>query len=206
MTSKEKQKRESFSPIQEKILKAFIDICYEEGISNVTLQKVASRSKVAFGSVRYHFAGEKMDLLRAGVFYVVKIGQDYIQKHLFRESTKKNYNGVHEYISGFFRWYKEYPRYGSYLFNFYYHCTTDVEMYLDNREFLNTARARLKSLILEAVGSEHYTRPKHIDLVVQQIHALLVGSILVAASEKERKIIDQFCTATIQAADQLLKT
>ena len=74
-----------FSEMESEILEAYLRVCYRKGPDLVTLQTVAKEAHVAFGSVRYYFAGkENFNLSEAALLYVLQSAYqemaDWLQK------------------------------------------------------------------------------------------------------------------------------
>jgi AcrR family transcriptional regulator len=199
-----KDKLLQFSPVQVKILEAYVDLAYELGPAMVTLEKVAKKAGVAFSTVRYHFAGEQLDLMRSAVFYVGAIGQNYIQAFVESREREANFNGVHEYTRGTFQWTLESPAYVSYLFHFYYLCSTRVNLVLDNKAFLETARGRVRSLLFESIGRGLYRPVRDPVTLAQQIHILVIGGVLTALTERDKKALNRQLKVVLDAIDSLI--
>jgi len=106
------------TPTETKILEAFLKLSIEIGVSNVTLDKVASKAKVAFGTVRYHFAGQKkLNLEQAAVIYVFYHGYRFLEDYMSINADPK---GLESYIKGNFEWFNSHSAHSSYLLYFYY--------------------------------------------------------------------------------------
>jgi len=177
-----------FSPTEAKIIEAFLELSERVGPGNVTLQKVAAHAKVAFGTVRYHFAGpKKLDLTQAAVFHVIQQGQRYIEDYIFSQRSKPHYDGVEIYIRGTFQWVAEMPSYASFLFYFYYLSTTKVKMSLHNSTVLERARSRVVALLYESAGRGAYAIKGDAKEIAYKIHSLLAGGILAAITDKTQE-------------------
>ncbi len=196
--------RTKFSSTEAAILQAFIKLCHKLGPHNVTLQKVAKEARVAFGTVRYHFAGPELDLHRSAIFYAILIGQQYIHSWLEERRFRPDFNGVHEYIRGTFQWYKMDPATVSYVFNFYYLCTTKVDLVIDNKRFLETARGRIEALFFESVGRGQYPHVTHSQELAKLIQAVVAGGVLMAATSREPKELEVIQEITVRSVDAVI--
>ncbi|HEX4926233.1 MAG TPA: hypothetical protein VFV50_19220 [Bdellovibrionales bacterium] len=193
-----------FSPTQIRILESYLKLCQKESPSNVTLQKVADHAKLAFGTVRYNFAEDEMDLTTAGLLYAVTRGQRFIETYLKEAEKKKSYNGLAEYILGTFEWIREEPSHASFLFYFYYLTTTSYKLPFSNEDFITTARRRVQTLLYECIGRGLYKPVGNVEALSIQIHTLVVGAGLVVATTKSEAQRNKLFETTFRAIESLI--
>lgn len=196
-----------FTDTQVKLIDSFVILAADIGIANVTLQKVANHAKVAFGTVRYHFAGEdNLDLTQAAIFHVLQRGQAYIEKYLQnkRMASSATFNGVESYIEGTFQWLKDHRHDFSFLTYFYYMGTSHMKLVLKNDFFLESARTRVDNIVHEAIGRGFYEKPADTRTAILQIHALLVGSGIIACTETRKEAFKEQLHAAIDGVNKIL--
>lgn len=197
----------NFTETQMKLIDSFVLLAADIGIANITLQKVATHAKVAFGTVRYHFAGDdNLDLTQAAIFHVLQRGQAYIEKYIQKKrlSSGDKFNGIESYIDGTFQWLKDCRHDFSFLVYFYYMGTSNMKMAIKNNFFLDSARARVDNLLHESIGRGFYEKPKDTRRVILQIHALLVGAGTIACTETRKEAFKEQLEATLEAVNHIL--
>lgn len=195
-----------FSPTQVKILESYLKLCQKESPSNVTLQKVADHAKLAFGTVRYNFAEDEMNLTTAGLLYAVSRGQQFIENYLKAAQKKKSYNALAEYILGTFEWIYKEPTHASFLFYFYYLTTTSYKLPFSNEDFVSTARRRVQALLYESIGRGLYKPVANVEALSIQIHTLVVGAGLIVATTKSEAQRNKLFETTFRAIEALIES
>lgn len=169
---------------REKLIEAYLALAMKEGLENVTYQKVATKAKVAFGTVRYHFADTDLDLLQSAVVFVAQKGQLFIERYLEKQRREVDFDPVKSYIEGTFEWIGKHRKHASFLVLFYYTATTDRKMAISNERFLSTALTRIKSLALEGAALGIYASIPN-DSQIVAIHSAIVGGCIMAMSERQ---------------------
>lgn len=194
-----------FSATQTKLIESFLRLAQRDGIASVTLDKVAADAKVAFGTVRYHFAGEgKLDLTQRAILYVFSLAQKHIEQYLDRARASPDFDSVESYVVGTFEWLKDSSKHGSFLLYFYYLSTTDMKLAVKNSDFLNTARGRIQALLYESAGRGQIVITSDTSALAMKIHALIVGGAVVALSEGTAEAFQTQQTLVLMTIKQLL--
>ena len=198
----------TLTSMQIQLVEAYLDLIQQEGIEQVTLQKVADRAGVAFGTVRYNFVREgQPDLMSASTLHVVSLGYEAIESRLQVDRLKKNFNPLHSYVSAMFDWSERSRKEASYLLYFYYRCGTRNTLALSNETLLATARQRILRLMSEAVGLECYARlPQKPELSAGHIHALLLGALVIAGTERRSQAFRDQKKIVVQGVDRVMKS
>jgi len=195
-----------FSKTEIKIIEAYLSLTERIGVADATLQRVADEGNFAFGTVRYHFAADKaLDLTQAAILYVGRSGQQFIEAYVEREQQKAGYNGVKAYIEGTFQWIQKQSSHSSFLIYFYYLGNTQKDLIISNELFLQKARSRILHILRETIGIGLYKPLKNLEGLVLQIHALLMGTAIIASSQRSKKEYKLQCEMALRACDTLIR-
>jgi AcrR family transcriptional regulator len=178
----ESLKHRDFAGTENLILSAYLRLCAKKGISSVTLQMIALEAKLAFATVRYHFAEKDVDLEQAATIYVAKRGQRFTQEYIDKESARANYNPIRAYLDATFDWIKNCPTEANFLMHFYYLSGTQVNIVFHNDELIATARRRVLALLREAIGMKLIPSISEPEAIARQIHAVVFGTAVMAMS------------------------
>jgi AcrR family transcriptional regulator len=187
-----------------KLIEAYLSLCAEHGVLEVTLQKVAKKAGVAFGTVRYHFSGENLDLAQASILYVVEEGYRFIEASLYEAQLRKDYNGIEAYIRCTFEWVRKKRAHTSFILYYYYLSATGARLVLRNEAFVKRARARITSLLYEAIGRGLYSPQGKPEELARRIHSLLLGAVIVAGTEGAPGAHEAQLEMTLRTANQIL--
>ncbi len=192
--------------MQMQLVEAYLELSFRIGIELVTLQKVADEAKVAFGSVRYHFVREgQPDLMSAATTYVVLKGYQAIETRLSADRSRKTFNPLHSYVNAMFEWTEKSRKESSYLLYFYYRCGTRNELALSNETLVDTARRRIRQLMSESVGLGLYPKlPSDLDHRIKRIHALLLGALVVAGTERRADAFGRQRDVVLKGIDEIM--
>ena len=173
-----------------KIIQSYLDLCFEHGVENITLQKVADKSEVAFGTIRYYFAPTKtINLKNAAVLYVLSIASERVSKYVEGQKNKKNFNPVTSYLDAHFDWDLHHPQETSYLSYFLYLNSIGSKSIIGFDEFSKSGKNRLKSIVFEAVGMKHYELNQgNIGELIESLYSVLIGFLMTyGLSDKPNK-------------------
>lgn len=185
---------------RERVIKAYLELSREIDLAGITLQKVADRAKVSFGTVRYNFTGDISNLSMEAVKYVFASGYEFLETHL--RTTKGD--PLKEYVKANFAWMKKYPE-SRYLLHFYFLTTTKLDLPIRNHDYLATARSRIVRLIHESVGAGFMNASKDVERLATQIHTTLIGGMLIAALEGSDQAISRQMTMTLESVDRMVE-
>lgn len=164
---------------QLKLVESHLELFNEMEPSQVTLQKVAERANVAFGTVRYHFAGKPLDLTQASILYVVQTAYQFIEEQIGKHRTDANFHPINAYVHAMFDWVEQYRSHSSFLVYYYYLSAIQVPLEIKTTFFLERARIRIRALLHEAIGQELYPGLRATDSLVLEIHSLITGACLI---------------------------
>lgn len=160
------------------ILEAYYKCALREGVANVTLEKVAKESKLAFGTVRYHFSKPETSLHIAAAEDVVIKFQNFIQEQLdsFEENPKRSKDSILlHYARVNLDWIKLHPAYGSYF------CYLVYEGSRDGKQmsfFLKRGLDRILTILHKDFERNLITRDKVNRSNAHQVQALILGSAI----------------------------
>jgi AcrR family transcriptional regulator len=191
----------STNETKKKILDAYLSLCAEIGITQVTLQRVAKKSKLSFTTVRYHFAEHSSGLEYEASMYVAQAGQRFTQTAIDNARKKKSFNTVKSYIDATFDWLESFPDQAKFLIYFYYVSGTKQNLPIRNDSLVETARIRTASLIHEAIGRGEVKKTLDVIDLAPKIHAILYGCGVLAmsiGSMEEYKRSRRICWEMIQ--------
>jgi hypothetical protein len=196
----------------ENILESFLILASEKGgPGSVTLQMVAKKSKLAFGTVRYHFSSpEKPSLEEAAIQYVFKKSYEYHDQFIIRAraNSKDTFNPLHAYIDSMLGWAQLYPIYAQFIVYFFYLWTTHFgkkkyEKLKDN--YYQTVFSRIDSFLHEAIGRGHYSTIKNTELCVQLIYDLILSECLRLAMNLGAQSLQQRKNICKQTIDKICR-
>ena len=179
--------------LKESVLLAFIDLVYEKGIESVTLQKVATKAGVAFGTVRYHYANEKESLTDSAISFVYNSGYKYIEAFSAEARKNADFNPVKNYVETMFTWTEKYPAQANMLMYYWFLCTGKNRTALVNSGYVDLAVQRLVSYIHEAIGMKIYKSTDSVNSKAAQIHAAIMGAGIVAMTMRDYQLKKQMC-------------
>lgn len=191
-----KKTHSSTDSTREKILNAYISLCAEIGVTQVTLQKVAHKSKLGFTTVRYHFAEQGSSLEYEASMYVAQAGQRFTQASLERARRKQGFHGLKAYIDATFDWIEAYPDLAKFLIYFYYVSGTKQNLPIRNDSLVETARLRTASLIHESIGRGEIKTGFNVTHMAEKVHSVVYGCGVLAmsiASKEEFRRCRRMC-------------
>ena len=187
-------------------MRAFLKVCQEDGIETVTIQKIADHSRVALTSVRYHFQMQGLSLSQVALNFVAEKNYEFIDKYLIDSRNKKNFDPVRAYIESQFKWLEEEPLEASFLFYYFYMCTTKLPLNVSNKELLEIAQRRVLSLIHEGIGIGAYNVKGDPATVATQAYLIISGTCMVVATgrdadfaSKQKKICFDFVASLLNS-------
>ncbi len=169
---------------KDQILQSYFKICQLEGIENMTLQKIADHSGVALTTVRYHFQTHGLSLSQVAMSYVSNTTYEFLDLGMLLARREPNFNPVISYIQTTFRWIEEQPLQASFLVYYYYLCTTQVALGIENKELVEIAHRRIQGLIHEGLGMKLYTYSGDTMLLSRQIQMLVMGACMIAGTSR----------------------
>ena len=192
------------STVKAQILKAYFEICNEEGIESVTLQKVADRSHVALTSVRYHFQLKGLSLSQVALQYVSDTTYEWIHSGLQKAREAANFNPVLAYIQGQFDWIEQQPLEASFLVYYYYLCTTKTPVSIENKDLVEIAQKRILGLIHEGMGLKLYAVAGDPVALSRVIHMLVMGCGIIIATCRNSEFARQQKDSCLKFVSRLL--
>ena len=185
--------------LKEAVLMAFIDLVYEQGIESITLQKVADRAAVAFGSVRYHYVEKENNLTDSAISYVYQSGYKFIESFSVEARKNPEFNPVKNYVEMMFAWIELYPAQANMLMYYWYLCTGKNRTQLINSNYVDLAVQRIVSYIHEAIGKNIYSPTPSVQTKAAKIHAAVMGTGIVAMTTRDYEAKKNMCLAMIEA-------
>lgn len=188
--------------LKESVLLAFIDLVYEKGIEHVTLQKVATKAGVAFGTVRYHYANEESNLTDSAISFVYNSGYKFIESFSAEARKNPHFNPVKNYVEMMFAWIELYPAQANMLMYYWYLCTGKNRTALVNSSYVDLAVQRLVSYLHEAIGMKIYEPTDSVNIKAAQIHAAIMGAGIVAMTTRDYKTKKEMCLGMVDSIMQ----
>lgn len=188
------------------ILEAYVDLAYEIGVANVTLQKIADKAGVAFGTVRYYFSSDEGEVIHEAAFQNA-LAHSFIEieKISARLRAKKNANPVHVYLESMLTWVRDFPAYGSFLIYYYYVSSSKVRTTTNLAEVNARARQKIESLLLESIGLGLYPPAKNLKDAAMVIHSTVIGAGFVAMATGTRVAFETQRELCLSSVDAFLK-
>ncbi len=187
------------------MVRAYVELCYEVGADNITIQKIADRAKVAFGTVRYYFANEEKALHDEAIKLVLTHSYQVIEEIFFELRRKSTFDPIDAYVDTMFQWIAEHPDEGAFLIYFYYLSATRLGLGMRASETVDKARLRVEGLLHEAVGKGLYEPVVNAAETAATIHALTIGFGFIAltfSDHKQFNVQREFCRRSVK---QLLR-
>jgi len=178
-----------FSPMEERIITAFIAICHESGVESVSFQRVADRSGVSFSSVRYHFAGDdRTNLTDAASLYVIQKAYLFIEEKLNEARRKyKSPNLVRAYLQTMLSWIQASRAEATFLLYFYYLNATKRKTPVSADLVFSTGIHRIRSLLHESIGNASLPPLSGIDDLARAIQQIVQGACVTAGTNFQYK-------------------
>jgi AcrR family transcriptional regulator len=173
-----------FSPQEIQIIEAFLSFCINEGIENVTQQKIAKKAKIALATLQYYFGKGKPSLTSSALRWVAKTGQGFTSRQLQNESAKPGYQPLYAYFQITFAWAKDHPTHASFWLYSHYLASIESEYGDLHAGFFQGGRRRIESLLYEQFGRQGKAPPKNPAELAARIHTLLHGSVIVGIVDR----------------------
>jgi len=191
--------------LRDQILAAYLEICSNEGIEAVTLQKVADRSGVAMTSVRYHFQLKGLSLSQVAMEYVSAKTYEWVNAALLKARSEPDFNPVLSYVNVHFDWIQHRPLQASFLVYYYYLSTTKVPITIQNKELVEIAQRRVLGLLHEALGMKLYSYSGDTMALAQEIQLIVLGGCMNAATSRDEKFSRRQREICIKLVGQLFR-
>lgn len=180
-------KKKKESNVKEKLVQSYIKLCYQKSNNAVTLQMIADEADVAFSTVRYYFARERLLLEKEAVDYTFKFAHDFFLKISQNLKENEKHNPLMDYVDASFDFISKHPEIFSYTMYFYYLLSTNADFIKGNEEYLNIAIKRIESFIYESIGRGFYPKIDNVTKKSKRIHAVLFGNLLLEFIQHDKK-------------------
>ena len=171
----------------ERILEAYLDLAHEQGVETITLEKVAKRAGVAYGTVRYHFNERDLSISHQAAAHVGKHAQDFVSTYLEGKPASARQPIIVTWFEANLKWAEAHPTHASQFVYFYYLCTTRVRGRELNRAFLDAAARRIAELLYMDIGRGRIAKREGVEEMAIAIHGLAIGTILRALTDPDLK-------------------
>ena len=162
------------------ILESYLLVAQREGVSNVTLQKVAKQAKIAYGTVHYHFGGENVDLLAAALCYVAEVCETFVEAALAPALVEPKKNALRIYVEAKLAWQARYPAHASMLCYVIYQASREPKHQALGAKMHAGAVSKIKGILLAEFGKGHYAPSKFLEDLAEEVFLILSGGQLVA--------------------------
>lgn len=176
---------------EEKIIQAYLRVCYRQGFEKITLEKLAKESKISLASVRYHFSGPNNTLEDATLMYVLARGYDYIQKFMDPEKNKPGYRALHCYVNANFAWAQAYPEESRFILYYFYLLGTPNRERIAQLPYLQKARERIEEMFYIDVGRGLIKPLENVREFIIDLHNMLAGSMIISFIENTKGAHDK---------------
>ena len=170
--------------VKDLILNAFFELCVEEGIEFVTLQKIADRSGVALTSVRYHYQLQGMSLTQVAIESASDTSFEFLDSRMLVARKSADFDPVLTYMKIMFDWLTAQPLQASFLVYYYYLSTTKVPLKIENKELTEIAQRRILGLIHEGIGMKLYKVEGSAQDLSVQIQMIVLGACISAITSR----------------------
>lgn len=187
---------------KDKLIESYLALAYEKGVSQITIQMIADRAGVAFGTVRYYFDGESEKIEFSALKYLIQKAYVYLEETIFKDRNQPGFDPIRSYVKNMLQWIHAYPAHASFLSYYYYLCSTKSETPIPNQLFLQRSYLRIESFLNEAVGQGLYPQLENKNLLSKIIHSAILGaSMTVGTIQKEETLKEQIdiCQSHVQA-------
>jgi AcrR family transcriptional regulator len=176
---------------EEKIVRAYLQLCYRDGFEKITLDRLAKESKMSLASVRYHFSDPRKTLEDTTLLYVLGRGYFFIEAFMAAEKTKKNFRALQSYVNANFSWGEKHREESSFVIHYQYLLATDNRSRIAQIPYLAQARNRLAEMYYLDRGRGLLPKIEDEAAFLLRLHNLLTGSMIVAGIEGGKTSIDR---------------
>lgn len=211
MSSQNESPREhSFTEPEIQILEAFIALCRQHGVGEVTLQMVAKASKTSFGKVHYYFGGKNRNLTDSAILYVGTNAQKHTAIYLEESLGEKGFTRLDTYVNATFDWVQKCPNHSAFWVYYYYLTSIKTKHRGVHASFLSRARNRIGLLIYESIGRKEIPTPSDTQRklieneFLLRIHDIIIGGMILAMSDPQPDAIKKHHHATLASIRSLL--
>lgn len=180
-----------------RILEAYLEVCLKEGVAAATLQKIAKRSKLAIGTLQYHFgSGGETTIEEAALRYVVKGSQEFVEARMAKARASRDFRVLETYAAATLEWAAEKPAQVSYSVHAFYLGSVSAPLSPAVRELMEGARSRVLGFVFEDFGRGVYPAARPSPELALTLHTLILGATIVvsmnnADAKKVKLIIEQ---------------
>ncbi len=171
-----------FNEKEARLMEAYVEVAYKEGVENVTLQKVADHAKTAYATVHYYFGQSDLSMIEKALIYVGGASEKYIEQQMNSFLMKGDTNSVRAYLDAKFDWNEKYPKYASIWCYFTYQSSRDKEYRELNAAFFDSNKQRMKTLLLLESGKGTYPQLKNVDVLADRIYQVILGAMFLSMS------------------------
>lgn len=179
------------------IIKAYLALTYEIGPDQITIERIAKKAGLTLGTVRYYFADAQPGLYAHSLkFHLDKVYR-MLEERLSKErlAKRQKFDPLKTYIETMFEWISD-PIDGCFELYSYFLCGTRDRFPDFDFDFMDIARTRIGSFLLEGIGAGRFKIPvNQIEYTAHQIHNIILGCCVSAMIdpnkrnfEKNRKI------------------
>lgn len=196
----------SFSSKQIDILEAYLELGLKQGVSGITLQKMAQHLKLSLGTIHYHFGGKKNHgLLDSALIYVSQESFKYISFNIEQEEKNSNFNGVETYIQILFEWAQLKQHHALFWIYYFYLATYDTRSRNFNHAYLDMVHQRLRAMIVLGQKKGFYNKFTLRQNFIDQLFNVIMGSLLIASQEPVKDNFNKQEKVAIDACNTLIK-
>jgi len=178
-------------PTEEKIIQAYLRLCFNRGFEKITLEKLAKESKISFATVRYHFGSADKTLEDTTLMYVLSRGYAFIQKFLDNEQSKPSYKALQSYINANFAWIQKHQEESTFLLHYFYLLATPNRERIAQLPYLQKARQRLSEAYYFDKGRGLLETVDNDKEFIVRLHNLLAGSMTISLIEGHKTSNDR---------------
>lgn len=167
------------------ILNAYLEISYNEGVAQMTLQKLSTATGLSPSNVKYHIDNNNETLEEQAKVFIRNHINLYLETEIFKDKQSNGFNPLHSYVQHMLGWAYKYKVYSSYLI-YIYHLTSTQEKN-DYSSILLKALSRIETFLNEGVGMGIYPlNIKNKGEIVRSVHALILGQLIVLTNLKSK--------------------
>lgn len=181
----------SLHATEEKIIQAYLRVCYRQGFEKITLEKLAKESKVSLASVRYHFSDPSNTLEDATLMYVLVRGYSYIQKFMELEKKRPGYRALYTYINANFAWAQAHLEESRFILYYFYLLGTPNRNRIAKLPYLQKARERIEEMFYIDVGRGLLKPVDNVKDFIVDLHNMLAGSMIISFIENTKGAHDK---------------
>jgi AcrR family transcriptional regulator len=180
------------------ILSAVVKILAQEGLDELTFEKIGKRVKMARSHVVYYFP-HRDELVMAAIRFAAMSASETILRHLeAADGWKKK---LHRYIEGNFAWIEENPEHATVYTLLYYLSTFKPEYRKLHSEIRRAGSDRIAGILEEGPAKG---RKRLVQAYAKSIQGVITGNLIDVMTTDQAAHLKERCQETLDSVDELI--